>query len=242
MITYLDGTVFNAPAKTYVNTVNCAGIMGAGIALEFKLRYPEMFNDYVNKCQLKQMKVGIPRIFEYNEDVWIMNFPTKGHWRYPSKMIWIEEGLKYFVENYKKRNIESIAFPKLGTSNGGLEWKEVKVLMDKYLGDLDIDVYICLDEKDEAEGTEKEMLDKLNNVNINNLVDDMKVSKKQAEIIISNLPYTRLWHLSKTSNIGVKTYEKVFQYLYKGTNEYLNFIKKDKSGNEYIEIEQMKLF
>lgn len=242
MITYLDGTVFNAPVKTYVNTVNCAGIMGAGIALEFKLRYPEMFNDYVNKCQLKQMKVGVPRIFEYSEDIWIMNFPTKGHWRYPSKMIWIEEGLKYFVENYKKRNIESIAFPKLGTSNGGLEWKEVKVLMDKYLGDLDIDVYICLDEKDEAEGTEKEMLDRLNNVNINNLVNDMKVSKKQAEIIISNLPYTRLWHLSKTSNIGVKTYEKVFQYLYKGTNEYLNLIKKEKSGNEYIEIEQMKLF
>ena len=242
MITYLDGTVFNAPAKTYVNTVNCAGIMGAGIALEFKLRYPEMFNDYVNKCQLKQMKVGVPRIFEYSEDIWIMNFPTKGHWRYPSKMIWIEEGLKYFVENYKKRNIESIAFPKLGTSNGGLEWEEVKALMDKYLGNLDIDVYICLDEKNEAEGTEKEMLDRLNNFNINNLVNDMKVSKKQAEIIISNLPYTRLWHLSKTTSIGVKTYEKVFEYLYKGTNEYLNLIKKEKSGNEYIEIEQMKLF
>ncbi|MDM0476800.1 macro domain-containing protein [Clostridium perfringens] len=242
MITYLDGTVFNAPVKTYVNTVNCAGIMGAGIALEFKLRYPEMFNDYVNKCQLKQMKVGVPRIFEYSEDIWIMNFPTKGHWRYPSKMIWIEEGLKYFVENYKKRNIESIAFPKLGTSNGGLEWEEVKALMDKYLGNLDIDVYICLDEKNEAEGTEKEMLDRLNNFNINNLVNDMKVSKKQAEIIISNLPYTRLWHLSKTTSIGVKTYEKVFEYLYKGTNEYLNLIKKEKSGNEYIEIEQMKLF
>lgn len=242
MIAYLDGTVFNAPVKTYVNTVNCAGIMGAGIALEFKLRYPEMFNDYVNKCQLKQMKVGVPRIFEYSEDIWIMNFPTKGHWRYPSKMIWIEEGLKYFVENYKKRNIESIAFPKLGTSNGGLEWEEVKALMDKYLGNLDIDVYICLDEKNEAEGTEKEMLDRLNNFNINNLVNDMKVSKKQAEIIISNLPYTRLWHLSKTTSIGVKTYEKVFEYLYKGTNEYLNLIKKEKSGNEYIEIEQMKLF
>ena len=242
MITYLDGTVFNAPVKTYVNTVNCAGIMGAGIALEFKLRYPEMFNDYVNKCQLKQMKVGVPRIFEYSEDIWIMNFPTKGHWRYPSKMIWIEEGLKYFVENYKKRNIESIAFPKLGTSNGGLEWEEVKALMDKYLGNLDIDVYICLDEKNEAEGTEKEMLDRLNNFNINNLVNDMKVSKKQAEIIISNLPYTRLWHLSKTTSIGVKTYEKVFEYLYKGTNEYLNLIKKEKSGNEYIQTQQMKLF
>lgn len=242
MITYLDGTVFNAPAKTYVNTVNCAGIMGAGIALEFKLRYPEMFDDYMDKCKSKQMKVGIPRIFEYNDKLWIMNFPTKGHWRYPSKMVWIEEGLKYFAENYKKRNIESIAFPKLGTNNGGLDWAEVKKLMDKYLGNLDIDVYICLDEKNEAEGAEKEMLDELNNTSIEKLVKDMKVPKKQAEIIINSLPYIRLWHLSKTGGIGSKTYEKVFDYLYKGTKEYSKLTKSNNNEELNLKIEQIKLF
>ena len=153
MIKYYDGTVFNTPAKTIVNTVNCAGVMGAGIALEFKLRYPEMYEDYVQKCKNKEMKTGRPRIYEYSDGLWILNFPTKGHWRFPSKINWIEEGLKYFAENYKKRNIESIAFPKLGTNNGGLDWIEVKSLMENYLRDLDIDVYICLDEKTEAEGT-----------------------------------------------------------------------------------------
>jgi len=180
MITYLEGTVFNAPVKTYVNTVNCAGIMGAGIALEFKLRYPEMFQDYVAKCKSKKMKVGTPRIYEYSENVWIMNFPTKGHWRYPSKIAWIEQGLKYFAENYKKRNIGSIAFPKLGTNNGGLEWKEVKVLMEKYLSDLE--------------------------------------------------------------GIGGKTYEKIFEYLYKGTDAFLASKTGDKVDVNNIEIEQLTLF
>ena len=242
MITYLEGTVFNAPVKTYVNTVNCAGIMGAGIALQFKLRYPEMFQDYVAKCKSKKMKVGTPRIYEYNKNVWIMNFPTKGHWRFPSKITWIEQGLKYFAENYKKRNIGSIAFPKLGTNNGGLEWEEVKVLMEKYLSNLDIDIYICLDEKKEAEGTEKEMLNKLNNMTVENLVKEIKVPKRQSETIRDNLPYSRLWHVSKSEGIGGKTYEKIFEYLYKGTDAFLASKTGDKADVNNIEIEQLTLF
>lgn len=242
MITYLEGTVFNAPVKTYVNTVNCAGIMGAGIALEFKLRYPEMFQDYVEKCKLKQMKVGTPRIYEYNENVWIMNFPTKGHWRFPSKISWIEQGLKYFVDNYRKKNIQSVAFPKLGTNNGGLDWEEVKALMEKYLNDLDIEVYICLDEKKEAEGTEKEMLDKLNSMTLEKLVKEIKVPKKQAELIITKLPYSRLWHLSKVDGIGVKTYEKIFEFLYKGTSAFLASRDANKLVGAGREVEQLTLF
>lgn len=242
MIKYYEGTVFNTPAKTIVNTVNCAGVMGAGIALEFKLRYPEMYEDYIEKCKEKQMKVGIPRIYEYSEDLWIMNFPTKGHWRFPSKMAWIEQGLKYFVENYKKRNIHSIAFPKLGTNNGGLEWKEVRNLMEKYLKDLDIDVYICLDEKNEAEGTEKEMLDNLNSISKEALIKDIKIPKKQAEEIINKLPLVRLWHLSKIEGVGNKSYEKIFEYLYKKTNEYL-YDKKDNKVEEIDNVgEQLSLF
>ena len=71
MIKYLEGTVFNAPAKTLVNTVNCFGIMGAGIALEFKLRYPEMFEEYEVMCENKKMKTGIPRIYEYSENSFV---------------------------------------------------------------------------------------------------------------------------------------------------------------------------
>lgn len=242
MIIYLEGTVFNAHVKTFVNTVNCAGIMGAGIALEFKLRYPEMFKDYVEKCKNKQMKVGIPRIYEYSKDVWIMNFPTKGHWRFPSKIQWIEEGLKYFAENYKKRNIESIAFPKLGTNNGGLDWEEVKILMEKYLNNLEIDIYICLDEKHEAEGVEKVMLDNLNASTLEKFIKEIKVPQKQAEMIISNLPYSRFWHISKLEGIGQKIYEKIFNYYYKQTDSCVEINKQIKSNNNVLECEQLSLF
>ncbi|MBS6600129.1 MAG: macro domain-containing protein [Clostridium sp.] len=214
MITYIKGTVFNAPVKTYVNTVNCSGVMGAGIALEFKLRYPKMFDNYVKECENKTMKIGIPRIYEYSNDIWIMNFPTKGHWRYPSKIQWIESGLKYFADNYKKRDIQSIAFPKLGTNNGGLEWNTVKELMEKYLEPLDLKIYICLDEKKEAEGIEKEMVTRLNNITINELINDIKIPKKQSETIIKELPLMRFWHLSKIKGVGEKSYEKLFKYLY----------------------------
>lgn len=240
MLNYFEGTVFNAPVKTFVNTVNCAGVMGAGIALEFKLRYPEMFEDYVEKCKVKQMKLGIPRIYEYSEDVWIMNFPTKGHWRFQSKIQWIEQGLKYFAENYKKRDIESIAFPKLGTNNGGLNWDEVKPLMEKYLKNLDIEIYICLDEMHEAEGAERVMLDGLNTLTLEKLIKEIEVPKKQAEKIINNMPYSRLWYVSK--DIGGKTYEKIFNYLYKKTDEYNKLNKCAKSDNNVVECEQLRLF
>lgn len=228
MIIYFEGTVFNAPVKTYVNTVNCSGVMGAGIALEFKLRYPEMFDTYYKECKNKELKIGFPRIYEYNKDTWIMNFPTKGHWSFPSKIQWIENGLKYFANNYKKINIESIAFPKLGTSNGGLEWEDVKVLMEQYLNDLDIDVYICLDEKQEAEGIEKLMLDKLNNMSKNNELSQINISEKQLKVINDNTPYSRIWHISKTTGIDKKSYAKIFQHLYKKVKSY-NFEKSDDS-------------
>lgn len=222
MITYIRGTVFNAPVKTYVNTVNCSGVMGAGIALEFKLRYPEMFNNYVEECKSKKMKLGIPRIYEYSDNLWIMNFPTKGHWRYPSKIQWIEDGLKYFANNYKKRDIKSIAFPKLGTNNGGLDWNEVKLLMEKYLAPLDLQVYICLDEEKEAEGIEKNMLIKLNSMTLDKLIKELKIPKKQSEMIVENIPFTRFWHLSKLKSVGVKTYEKLFRYLYMENENFEN--------------------
>lgn len=240
MITYFKGTVFNAPVKTFVNTVNCSGVMGAGIALEFKLRYPEMFIDYVEKCKNKKIQLGKPSIYEYSDNLWIMNFPTKGHWRYPSKIQWIEQGLKYFAENYKKRNIESIAFPKLGTNNGRLPWDDVKVLMEKYLENLDINIYICLDEKREAEGVEKTMVESLNALTLDKLINEVKVPNKQAMTIINNIPYSRFWYVSNLEGIGEKTYEKLFKFLYEKKDS-SNKIRKN-NENDIIEYEQLTFF
>lgn len=227
MIKYIKGTVFNSNAKTIVNTVNCSGIMGAGIALEFKLRYPEMYEEYVKHCENEEMKLGIPKIYEYSDKRWIMNFPTKGHWRFPSKIKWIEDGLKYFVANYKKRNIESIAFPKLGTHNGGLEWDEIKIIMEKYLSQVDIPVYICLDEINEGEGAEKEMLEKLNSIDLNKKYKEIGISKKAAEVIIDSLPVSRFWHISKIKGVSKTAYDKLFTYLYQSTTEYKQLNNKN---------------
>lgn len=242
MIYYYDGTVFNTPAKVLVNTVNCFGVMGAGIALEFKLRYPEMYKDYVIKCEQKEVRIGRPKLFKYSKDVWIMNFPTKNHWRNPSKMNYIEDGLEYFVQNYRKANIDSIAFPKLGTNNGGLDWTEVKNVMENYLEELDIDVYICLDEKKEAEGKEAKMVNRLNEFTVEMLINEIGLTKKQANMVKDSIPIKRFWRLSKLRGIGAKTYEKLFNYFYGKSISSKYFEGVDDNITRFQVGEQLSLF
>lgn len=143
MIKYLEGDLFKSPAQVIVNTVNTVGVMGKGIALEFKNRYPEMFEQYREYCDKKKLQVGKLMIW-YAPDHWILLFPTKEHWRYPSKLRYIEQGLDKFVRTYAEKHIVSIAFPRLGCGNGELNWDDVKQLMEKYLKPLPIDVYIYL--------------------------------------------------------------------------------------------------
>lgn len=138
-----NGNIFNTKAQTIVNTVNCVGVMGKGIALVFKLRYPGMFPLYQDYC--KNKLIGIGKLWLYkgeSEAPWILNFPTKFHWKYPSRIEYIEKGLQKFVETYKDKGITSVAFPMLGTHNGGLEKTEVLPLMIKYLEQCDIPVEI----------------------------------------------------------------------------------------------------
>lgn len=144
MITFTTSTVFNTDAKALVNTVNTVGAMGKGLALAFAKRYPNMLADYKRKCYRKQLRVG--KVDFYRDgDTTIVNFPTKAHWRNPSKMEWIESGLADFCARYQDYGITSVAFPKLGAGLGGLPWYQVKALMVKYLADLPIEVYICED-------------------------------------------------------------------------------------------------
>lgn len=141
MITYLEGDIFNSPAQVIVNTVNTVGVMGKGIALSFKNKYPEMFQAYKRVCEKKLLKTGKLMLY-YAPDHWILLFPTKEHWRRPSKLEYIESGLVKFVESYAEKNITSIAFPRLGCGNGELNWEDVRPLMEKYLNPLPIDIYI----------------------------------------------------------------------------------------------------
>lgn len=136
-------SLFDSNSQTLVNTVNCVGVMGKGIAKEFKARYPEMFKEYNTICNNNELKVGKPYVWKSKSKKWVLNFPTKCHYKDGSKIEWIEDGLKYFKDHYKEWGITSIAFPALGCSNGGLDWNVVLPIMKKYLGDIkDIEIEI----------------------------------------------------------------------------------------------------
>jgi O-acetyl-ADP-ribose deacetylase (regulator of RNase III) len=155
-IQYQKGNIFDSKAQVIVNTVNCEGVMGKGLALEFKQRYPDMFAIYQQDCKTGRLRIGRPTLYQKSTP-WILNFPTKNKWRANSKLEYLEKGLEYFVANYQKAGITSIAFPKLGTQNGNLSWDDVGPLMAKYLSQVDIDVYIYIVDGDRhyQYGTEK---------------------------------------------------------------------------------------
>lgn len=136
------GNLFESKCNTIVNTVNCVGVMGKGIALEFKKQYPAMFRDYVNKCDFGEVKPGKPYVYEDASGMKILNFPTKDHWRSPSRLSYIVDGLDWFIEHYQEYGIESIAFPPLGCGNGGLTWDVVGPIMYQKLKDLPIEIEI----------------------------------------------------------------------------------------------------
>ncbi len=139
----LKGNLFNSDAQTLVNTVNCVGVMGKGIALEFRLRFPEMFEAYERVCSEKRLRPG--QILPYRKGhPWILNLAVKDDWKQPSRLAWVESCLQRFAANYRQLGITSAAFPWVGAMNGGLPWNQVHALMQSYLGPLDdiaIEVY-----------------------------------------------------------------------------------------------------
>jgi O-acetyl-ADP-ribose deacetylase (regulator of RNase III)/uncharacterized protein YwgA len=136
----LVGDILKSKAQTLINTVNCVGIMGKGIALEFKNRFPEMFKDYVEKCARKEVKPGEPYLYKTLFPPQIVNFPTKDHWKSVAKISDIEHGLQYLLVHYKEWGITSLAIPPLGCGNGQLEWRAVGPLIYRYAKQMDIPV------------------------------------------------------------------------------------------------------
>lgn len=143
MFKALIGDLFASQAQTLVNTVNCVGVMGKGVALEFKKRFPAMFDDYLQRCERKAVRLGEPYLYEDLSGVRIVNFPTKDHWRSPSRLQDIERGLDFLVRHVLDWRISSISMPPLGCGNGGLDWAEVGPLIYRKLHALaiDVDVY-----------------------------------------------------------------------------------------------------
>lgn len=139
MITYRHGNLLQSDAEALVNTVNCVGVMGKGIALQFKQAFPANFSAYQKACKAEAVHPGKLFVFDTGHMInprWIINFPTKTHWRAPSQISYIEQGLADLVGVIREYGIKSIALPPLGCGNGGLDWQQVQPLIEAALADL----------------------------------------------------------------------------------------------------------
>ena len=143
MITYTTGNLLESDTEALVNTVNCEGYMGKGIAYQFKLKYPENNADYIKVCKNGSLKVGNLHYYREKNKL-IINFPTKDKWRANSKIEYIVEGLDSLIALIEKLNIKSISIPPLGSGNGGLVWSEVKNLIEQKLSKLDNNVQVFI--------------------------------------------------------------------------------------------------
>ncbi len=220
-IQYQKGDIFESKAQVIVNTVNCQGVMGKGLALPFKQRYPDMFATYQQECKAGKLRIGHPTLYQ-KSNPWILNFPTKDTWKANSKVEYLEQGLEYFVAHYKEAGITSVAFPKLGAQNGKLSWDDVGPLMVKYLSQLDIDVDIYIAEGDKEyfpldNQMERKAWQQFNEIALSaeRLQNEVHLSKPQAKKVFAKrqaLEFTSLSDihsidgLAKTALQSIKSY------------------------------------
>jgi O-acetyl-ADP-ribose deacetylase (regulator of RNase III)/uncharacterized protein YwgA len=140
MVDVVIGDIFESKVQTLVNTVNCVGVMGKGVALGFRKHFTDMYEDYLARCRAGQVKLGKPYLYRRIPPPWILNFPTKDHWRSVAKLGDIVRGLEYLIDHYKEWGIASLAVPPLGCGQGQLEWPVVGSTLYRYLSQLDIAV------------------------------------------------------------------------------------------------------
>lgn len=140
MIKITEGNLLKASAEALVNTVNTVGVMGKGVALQFRQAYPEMYRAYQKACEANDVQLGQMQVFDMGGlaggPKWIINFPTKGHWKANSRLDDIESGLSSLVTTVRELGISSIALPPLGCGNGGLNWRDVLPRIKEAFADL----------------------------------------------------------------------------------------------------------
>ena len=221
-ITETLGNIFTSECQTLVNTVNCVGVMGAGIALEFKLRHPAMFAKYARFCKAGQLDTG--KLWLYKpppsspDRRWVLNFPTKKHWKDPSKPEYLVMGLQRFVATYRDKGIESIAFPILGAANGKMAEGDSLDVMRHYLSQCDIPVIIY--HYDPA--AQDDLYDEFRRRVLAN-EDDAAMAKamglrvnfvrKVREVLEWEPDVNSISQLASVKGIGLKTLEKSFRYV-----------------------------
>lgn len=208
MIEFKTGNLFDSNAEALVNTVNCEGYMGKGIAYQFKNRYPLMYADYQKKCRNGQLKIGLLHCFTESGKM-IINFPTKDKWRAKSKIEYISQGLDALINLISIHKISSIAIPPLGSGNGGLAWNDVKKLIIEKLSPIEKNVVIEVYEPS------------------NNIKPEVTSEPKLHFSALVLMKMKLLLDKSKFTDIGLQKTAYFFNFYY--DHEYFKF-KKEKFG------------
>ncbi len=142
MSTMVTGNIFLSSAQTLVNPVNCVGVMGKGLAREFRRRFPDMYDDYAKRCAGATVRLGEPYLFRRPQLPWVINFPTKHHWRSRSRLPDLIAGLDFLGTHYQEWELRSLAVPALGCGEGHLTWEEVRPILCQYLTHLEIPIEV----------------------------------------------------------------------------------------------------
>jgi O-acetyl-ADP-ribose deacetylase (regulator of RNase III) len=226
---FIKGNLLESNAQALVNTVNTVGVMGKGIALQFKEAFPYNFKIYQSACKNNELKPGkllVVKESTLNGERVIINFPTKTQWYLKSKYEYIEEGLKELAEEISKYQIQSIAIPPLGCGNGGLKWEKVKPLMEKYLSSLQ-NVSIHVFEPNDAV---KELLKKQDSEK------DIKLTQARAMLL-----YAMFYYESLGENSSLFVANKLAYFLQRLGEKSLNKFKFEAShyGPYSVGVEHM---
>ena len=212
----IAGNILDTNCQTIVNTVTCVGIMGKGIALEFRYRYPDMFKAYEILCKEEKIKPGLLFLWEESKP-WILNFPTKNHWKDPSKIDYIKSGLEYFADNYVRLSITSIAFPRLGTTSGGLNWKDVKQLMYEHLEPLEnIEIEIYKYNPNAKDMLFDKLYDKIKYFEIDEYVRHLDLSQERATLLKKSIDEGKIhtmFQLQQVKGLGNKSISKIYLFM-----------------------------
>jgi len=209
MIKFVQGDFFDYDADIRVNTVNCVGVMGAGVALAFKEKYPDMFREYVSLCKKEAVQPGKPHVWEsgdlFSKSLTIINLPTKKHWRNKSEYEYIDKGLEWLREFLKNKEGKTLTLPALGCGHGGLDWNIVKNKIMGYLGNSPAEILVFEPnaskaiKKDTFYNNNLELDLKNNNINIMHSTDD------KYPILLKIFTEKTLFYKGNISNLSQKT-------------------------------------
>jgi len=221
MIIEKKGNIFTTKAQTIVNTINCVGVMGAGIAYEFRLRHTDMYEKYVSLCEEKKIDIGKLWMYKTDANI-ILTFPTKYHWKYPTKEEYLHLGLQKFLDTYKQKGIISVAFPLLGASHGGLSEEKSLSIMMKYLSKCDIDIEIWHFDPSAKDDLFDQFMELLQENDLQVLKKDTKIRIDILEKIVNasqNPKINSISGLLRIKGVGDKSLQKLFNFVMKRDKE-----------------------